>query len=290
MLEADTDQLSTAVSTTTLSEYPAAGADSERLAGYFRLRAELLGPSRTRVLTGPELVEVGRLVYADPRGFSLYGVPAPDMGPRGLRFLGRTAIECSVDAYSVLTVDALSATSFAPRPGQAAMVADLFCGSGNIGHHLSMRWGLPVYASELDSAVYAATAHNLSIMGLDIELRLEDYRDMLDRVRLRGPHDIYVVEPPWGPAFTERGLDLLTTSPPVPQILSDIAVSRDGMPCTIVIKTNDMIADDSLSRAFAGVDPLATITPPRMLPTGANMDFHIYRLTDHTTSRVGEEG
>jgi hypothetical protein len=279
MLESETSHPSADVSTITLSEHIAAGADSERLAGYFRLRAELLGPSRNRVLTGPELVEVGRLVYADPRGFSLYGVPAPDMGPRGLRFLGRTAIECSVDAYSVRTVAALNATSFAPRPGAPAMVADLFCGSGNIGYHLGRRWGLPVYASELDSRVHAATAHNLRIMGLDIELRLEDYRDMLDRLRPRGPHDIYLVEPPWGPAFTERGLDLMTTSPPVPRILSDILVSRDGMPCTIVIKTNDMIADDSLSRAFGAVAPLATITPPRVLPAGANMDFHIYRLS-----------
>src|SRR5579875_465940 len=66
---------------------------------YFEFRAELLGPSRNRVLAGRELINAGTLIYGRPDGLALYGVPAPLMAARGLRLLGRTVIECSVDAY-----------------------------------------------------------------------------------------------------------------------------------------------------------------------------------------------
>ncbi|NUR25185.1 MAG: class I SAM-dependent methyltransferase [Catenulispora sp.] len=245
-------------------------------ASYFRLRADLLGPSRTRLLSGPELIEVGRQVYGDPAAFSLYGVPAPEMAACGLRLLGRTAIECTVDGYAAPVAAALADHVRAAEG--PPLVADLFCGSGNIGRHLAAALGVRAYASELDPAVHAATRHNLTMLGLDVDLRLEDYRDLLGRLRPRGPYDTFVVEPPWGPAFTEAGLDLTATAPPVPEILADIAASREGVPCLVVIKTNDQIAHDSLARCFAAARHLASVTPPASLPMGANMDFHLFRL------------
>ncbi|MEZ7129044.1 class I SAM-dependent methyltransferase [Nonomuraea sp. AD125B] len=246
-------------------------------AGYFQLRAELLGPSRTRLLTGPELIQVGLQVYGAPAAFSLYGVPAPEMAGCGLRLLGRTAIECTVDAYAAPVAAALAER--VPAAGRPPLVADLFCGSGNLGRHLAAALGVRAHASELDPAVHAATRHNLTALGIDIDLRLEDYRDLLGRLTPHGPHDTYVVEPPWGPAFTEQGLDLTATAPPVPEILADITASRQGAPCLIVIKTNDRIAHDSLQRCFAAAEHLASITPAPTLPAGANMDFHLFRLS-----------
>jgi hypothetical protein len=248
-------------------------------AGYFALRADLLGPSRTRTLAGHELMEVGRLVYGDADQLSLYGVPSSRMAERGVRLLGRTAIECSVDAYSAAVAGQVAAHgSGTPEPGPDAFVADLFCGSGNMGFHLGRRLGLPVHASELDPLVHDHTRDSLTALGIEIDLQLLDYRDMLGKLGAASPRDTYVVEPPWGPAFTPHGLDLEATSPPVPQILADITASRDGTPCLVVIKTNDQIARDSLSRSFARARPLATVTPPPFLPHGANMNFHLYRL------------
>ncbi|WP_405163200.1 hypothetical protein OG203_44235 [Nocardia sp. NBC_01499] len=245
-------------------------------AGYFALRACLLGPSRTKTLTGQELIDVGRLVYGDPSGMSLYGVPAPQMATHGLRILGRTAIECSVDAYAIAVANWLAASEFAPPAD--AFVADLFCGSGNIGYHLGDRLDIPVHAAELDPLVFDHTRHNFSVMDIGVNLQLLDYRDLLSKLGASSPTDIYVVEPPWGPAFTADGLNLATTAPPVPEILADIAASRRGVPCLIVIKTNDQIAYDSLGSCFAEARHLTSVTPAPVLPTGANMDFHVYQL------------
>ncbi|MFJ8695655.1 methyltransferase domain-containing protein [Streptomyces roseolilacinus] len=247
-------------------------------AAYFAFREELLGASRTRVLDGKELCEAGRLIYGSPEGLSLYGVPAPEMEGLGLRFLGRTTIECSVDAYSAAVARAVAELQAAMPPAQSAMVVDLFCGSGNFGHHLGTHLGRPVFASELDPAVFAATRHNLDRIDSAIKLHEGDYRDLLGKLPPRSPQDTYVVEPPWGPAFTAAGLDLTCTSPPVPEILKDILRSRDGQPCLVIIKTNDQIAHDSLNTAFKDAVHLRTVTPEPTLPYGANMDFHIYRI------------
>jgi Conserved hypothetical protein 95 len=246
--------------------------------GYFELRAELLGGSRTRVLDGSELVAAGRLIYGRPEGFAVYGVPSPQMAARGLRLLGRTTIECSVDTYVMPIADLLADADLGVPIATGGFVADLFCGSGNIGFHLGRRLGKPVYASELDPAVYAATRHNIDVLGIDVELNLMDYRDLLGKLPTSGDADVYVVEPPWGPAFTANGLDLACTTPPIPEILRDILRSRQDRPCVVVIKTNDQIANDSLALSFRGARHLATVTPPPALPVGANMDFHLYLL------------
>jgi len=246
--------------------------------GYFELRAELLGNSRNRSLTGPELVRAGRLVYGRPAGLSLYGVPAPRMAGLGLRLLGRTTIECSVDAHVQSVADVLAFADFGVPVRGAGFVADLFCGSGNFGHHLGRRLRKPVYASELDPLVHAATRHNFDVLGITVDLRPVDYRDLLGRLPVSGEGDVYIVEPPWGPAFTADGLDLTRTAPPVPEILDDIRRSRLGMPCVVAIKTNDQIAGDSLARSFRGAHHLASVSPNPILPTGANMDFHLYLL------------
>ncbi len=256
--------------TTQLTESPAAD--------YFDFRDDLLGPARTRVLSGAELIRAGQLIYGHPAGFSLYGVPSERMADLGLQVLGRTAIECSVDDYSLAVAEALAAHC-GTRPDQAGgFVADLFCGSGNMGYHLGRSLGFPVHAAELDPVVYRSTRHNILTLGLDIDLQLTDYRALLPVLAPRSPFDTYVVEPPWGPAFNESGLDLEATSPPVPQILDDIRRSRKGRACLIVIKTNDRIAHDSLTRSFRGAEHLFSTTPPPVLPAGANMDFHVYRL------------
>ncbi|MER5866195.1 hypothetical protein [Kitasatospora sp. NPDC002040] len=254
---------------------------SDSHAAYFAFRDQLLGPLRTTVLTGRQLCEAGRLIYGSPEGLSLYGIPAPEMEARGIQLLGRTAIECSIDSYSAAVADAVADLCTVSPEDCGAMVVDLFCGSGNVGFHLGRRLDLPVYASELDLVVHDTTRNNLGLIGSTVELHLLDYRDLLGKLPARSDHDTYVVEPPWGSAFTAAGLDLIRTSPPVPEILDDIRRSRDGRPCLVAIKTNDRIAHDSLARSFTGAQHLRSITPTPTLPHGANMDFHLYRLGEN---------
>jgi predicted RNA methylase len=240
--------------------------------GYFALRSHLLGAYRTRVLTGGELTNAGQLIYGHPDRFSLYGTPASQMEERGLRILGRTVIECTIDAY------ALAVAEIWPAPDPDAIVVDLFCGSGNFGHQLQRRLGGRAYASELDPRVYELTSGNFGIIGARVDLRHCDYRDMLGQVPAATDNDVYIVEPPWGPAFTADGLDLARTSPPVREILGDIRRSRHGRPCLVAIKTNDQIAGGSLDDAFREATYVRSATPPPTLPYGANMDFHVYRM------------
>lgn len=247
---------------------------------YYDLCQRLMGPWRTRMLTGAELCEVGQVIYGRPESFSLYGVGAPGMEAAGIRVLGRTAAECCVDAMS-LTVAQTVAELRGPPPDDPAdepLVAELFCGSGNLGAHLGRVLGLPVHAAELDPLVHSATSHNLRRTGTPTRLRLIDYRDLLPSLSAHHPHDTYIVEPPWGPAITPAGLDLLATSPPVPAILADILRSRGHRPCLVAIKTIDRILHDSLNVAFTGARHLRTITGEQPFPDGTRMQFHFYRL------------
>ncbi|MEU7163918.1 hypothetical protein AB0A70_04635 [Streptomyces morookaense] len=273
---------------TVSSTPPPAVADAQHAdtadtyAAYFAFRDRLLGELRTTVLGDAELREAGSLIYGDPERFALYGIPAPRMAAAGVRLLGRTTIECCIDAFTAPVADALAGIQATAHPaGQEdgqPFVADLFCGSGNFGHHLGRRLGFPAYASELDPAVYEATRNNFDRIGSTIELVQCDYRDLLGKLTPRSPRDTYAVEPPWGPAFTPAGLDLTRTSPPVPDIVDAIRRSRGGMPCYVAVKTNDQLAHDSLARSFAGAHHLRSVTPPPSLPHGANMDFHLYLL------------
>ncbi|MTE17728.1 hypothetical protein F0L17_00985 [Streptomyces sp. TRM43335] len=248
-------------------------------AAYFALRNRLLGPLRDRFLTSDQLREAGRLMCGRPEGLSLYGIPAPEMEARGLRILGRTAVECTKDPHPVAVADAVAEIeAAAPGTDGEAMVVDLFCGSGNFGHHLGRRLGRPAYASELDPIVHEAGRHNLDRVGSAVDLRLADYRDLLDALPARSERDVYVVEPSWGPAFTPDGLDLTRTSPPVPEILGNIQRSRGRVPCLVVIETSARVVHGSLASSFEDAVHLRTLAPEPFPPHRAGSRFHLYRL------------
>lgn len=244
-------------------------------ASYFDYRDRLLGPQRFHPLTTLELCQTGRIVYGTPDRFSLYGIPAPGMEAAGLRVLGRTAIECVIDAYAIKVAAAIA--QLRDTQDSATVIIDLFCGSGNFGFQLQRGLRCRTYASELDVNVYEATRNNFDRVAAQIDLQLSDYRALLYQVPGGRPDDIYIVEPPWGPALSEDGLDLGQTSPPVPEIIDDICRSRQGRSCLIVIKTNDRIANNSLAKSFRYAAHLRTIAPAATLPYGVNTQFHIYR-------------
>ncbi|MFP8945284.1 class I SAM-dependent methyltransferase [Streptomyces fenghuangensis] len=254
-------------------------SESSDHAAYFALRNRLLGPLRNQVLTTDQLCEAGRLMCGRPEKLSLYGVPAPEMEARGLRILGRTAIECTKDPHPVAVAGAIAEIEAdAPEADGEAMVVDLFCGSGNFGHHLGRRLGRPVYASELDPAVHEVSRRNLDRVGSTVDLRLADYRDLLGMLPARSERDIYLVEPAWGPALTPDGLDLARTSPPVPEIIGNIHRSRDRVPCMVVIETSDRVLHGSLETSLRDAVHLRTLSPKPFPPHRTGSRFHLYHL------------
>ncbi|MEU9352554.1 class I SAM-dependent methyltransferase [Streptomyces griseoloalbus] len=256
-------------------------------AAYFALRDRLLGPLRNRFLTADQLCEAGRLMCGRPEHLSLYGIPAPEMDARGIRILGRTAVECTKDPHPVDIAGVIAGIeATAPGADGEAMVVDLFCGSGNIGHHLGRCLGRPVHACELDPVVYEAGRRNLDRVGSTVQLRHADYRDLLGSLPARSERDIYIVEPSWGRAFTPEGLDLTRTSPPVPEIIGDIQRSRGHVPCLVVIETSDRLVHGSLETWCRNAVHLRTLVPKPFPPHLTGSRFHFYRLGESRTRTV----
>ncbi|MFI8849938.1 RsmD family RNA methyltransferase [Streptomyces sp. NPDC053499] len=251
-------------------------AESET-AACMALRDELLGPLRKQTLSTEKLCEVGRLFCGAPERMSLYGVAAPHMEAGGVRVRGRTAVECTIDEYAGEAADAVALYAGNLREGSESdpLVVDLFCGSGNLGHHLGRRLGHRVHASELDPQVYETARDNLSRVGSGVEVEHTDYRHLIARLGARTENDVYVVEPPWGDAVGAVGLDLTRTTPPVADILADILRARAGKSCVVVTKTTTETVCDSLRNAFRGAAHLCSFAPSA---PGAGVEFHIFRL------------
>lgn len=244
---------------------------------YWTMRDRLLGPDRMRLLTHEDLVSVGEVIYQDAKRFSLYGVPCGSMVARGLRLYGRTAVECCIDEYSVPAAQAIRSVIKAAGERRAPLVLDLFCGSGNMGFHLARLLGVAVHASDIDPHICRATSYNVATMESRMELHRTDYRDLLARWRSRTDHDVYVVEPPWGDAFGEGGLDLTVTHPPVPEIIGCIRRSRAGRPFLLVLKASEFIANDSFARCFGDARRVGLVGERTGLATAAPMQIHVMR-------------
>lgn len=57
----------------------------------------LFGPKRNQVLALWEVQRYGSDSYGDEDYVSIYGMRPPDWYPKGVRVLGRTAVECTRD-------------------------------------------------------------------------------------------------------------------------------------------------------------------------------------------------
>ncbi|MFF2146406.1 hypothetical protein [Kitasatospora sp. NPDC058190] len=68
------------------------------------------------------------------------------------------------------------------------------------------------------------------------------------------------------------------------RLLDDIRRSRGGLPCLVVIKTNDRIVNSSLDRSTGGAVRLGSFTPEPLLPPGLNAEFHVHRLSERPPS------
>ena len=181
----------------------------------------LLGEKRNELLTLREVQQYGRDTFGDPDHVSIYGLKPHEWYARGVRILGRTAVECTPDRLAALIGRDIAAVARA-APAASPLVIDLFAGSGNTLYWIKRRAGARRgIGFEIDDTVFELTRKNLGVMGLDIELIHDSYQRGLPALGELDENLLIVfVAPPWGDAL--RGgavLDLRSTQPPVAEVI-----------------------------------------------------------------------
>ncbi|WFU74077.1 hypothetical protein [Bradyrhizobium sp. CB2312] len=185
----------------------------------------LHGSKRNELLTLEEVRRYGSDSFSDPDFIRLYGMAPAQWYARGVRLLGRTAVECTRDAVADRIGQDVAAVAASLPVGGRWIVVDPFAGSCNtlywILRHVPRSRGI---AFEFDPQVYHLTKQNLAAVDHTIDLKRGDYRAMLGQVdAARDDAMILFVAPPWGTALNEvEGLDLRRTEPPITEIIGKV--------------------------------------------------------------------
>ena len=213
----------------------------------------LLGEMRNELLALWQVQQYGRDSFGDPDYVSIYGLKPRQWHARGVRILGRTAVECTRDRLAGLIgrdVAAVARAAHAASP----VVVDLFAGSANtlfwIKRHAGARRGI---GFELDDAVFELTRENLSAAGPGIDLVHDSYDHGLQALGEPDQDLLTVfVAPPWGQALSEgSGLDLRRTQPPVAEVV-DITTSVLGKhKLLFAVQLHETVEPDSLAEVTA---------------------------------------
>jgi hypothetical protein len=210
----------------------------------------LHGPRRNEVLALAEIEQYGIDSFNDANYVSIYGMAPQDWYRRGVRLLGRTAVECTRDALGDLIGRDIAGTASRLRTAKKFLVIDPFAGSCNtlfwILKHLPNSQAI---AFESDPQVFKLTERNVATLGQNIELVRGDYVQMFESRRFPMDWAIVVfVAPPWGTALDGiRGLDLRRTTPPITEVIKQF--SRHFRDHSILFATQvyEIVNTDSLA-------------------------------------------
>jgi len=217
----------------------------------------LHGPKRNEVLTLEEVQRYGSDSFSDPDYVRLYGMTPSQWYARGVRLLGRTAVECTRDCLADrIGRDIANVTASLPADTPFS-VLDPFAGSCNtlywILRHVPHSHGI---GFEMDVQVYELTRNNVAGLDRTIELNHGDYLSLLARCDLPRDHAIVVfVAPPWGKALDEeQGLDLRRTEPPITQIVARVAETCREQKLLFAIQVYEKLEPHSLNELKAHFD------------------------------------
>jgi len=226
-------------------------------------RALLLnGARRDAVLDLSEVQRYGHDSFGDPDYVAIYGMRPAEWYAKGVRMLGRTAVECTRDVLADAIgrdVAAIAARATAARP----LVLDPFAGSGNtlywLLRHLPGAGGV---GFEADSRLFDITRQNITTLGLPIDLRHADSLSGLASVSAARDELVVVfIAPPWGDALDKTsGLDLRHTMPPI---------------ATIVRALFDRFPEH---RLLCAIQIYETVTPESMADARACFDWSMPRI------------
>ena len=217
----------------------------------------LAGAKRDVVLELAEVERYGLDSYDDPDHVSIYGLRPAEWYAKGIRVLGRTAVECTRDPLAdAIGRDVGGLATLAP-PGGGVTVVDLFAGSGNtlcwLLRHQPRARGL---GFELDDTVFALTRDNLALLGLPIALEHVEYRGGLAALSPPADHLLVAfIAPPWGAALDPfAGLDLRGTTPPIAEIVDVLATRFVGRRLLCAIQVHEHTEPASLDEVTARFD------------------------------------
>ena len=191
-------------------------------------RQLLLGAKRNALLELWEVQKYGIDSYGDPDYVSIYGMRPAAWYAKGVRLLGRTAVECTRDKLAdAIGKDVAAVAETAPVTDSRVLI-DPFAGSGNTLYwmlrHLPGARGL---GFELDSNVFQLTRQNLEALALPIDILNTDYKTGINEQSVNADELLTTfIAPPWGDALEKAsGLDLRRTVPPVIEIV-DVILGR----------------------------------------------------------------
>jgi hypothetical protein len=215
----------------------------------------LLGSKRNVVLDLWEVIRYGIDSYGDADYVSIYGLAPAQWYSKGVRLLGRTAVECARDQLADAIGQRIAATAKSGSHRRRMMVIDPFVGSGNTLYWITRHLGNAVALGyEVDPHVFEVTRRNLSILGLQLEVRRADYTQALDELNV--PSDallIAFIAPPWGSALSTDGLDLRRTTPPVRDVIDRLAQSI-GNPILFAIQVCERMLPASVDELVGRFD------------------------------------
>jgi hypothetical protein len=221
-------------------------------------RALLLhGQKRNKVLTLEEVQRYGSDSFSDPDYIRLYGMTPPQWYARGVRLLGRTAVECTRDPLADRIGRDVATKAASVLPETQCLVVDPFAGSCNtlywILRHVRLSRGI---AFEFDSKVYELTRRNIGVLDRTIDLMHGDFESMLDRHYLPPTDAIIIfVAPPWGTALDEaEGLDLRRTEPPITEIMARVGQTYPDRQVLFAIQVYEKVNAGSLAELRAKLD------------------------------------
>jgi hypothetical protein len=198
------------------------------------------GAKRNAVLELWEVERYGTEGFGDADYVSVYGLRPDEWYAKGVRLLGRTAVECTRDVLGDLIGKEVAAVVANAPPSAGVTVVDLFAGSGNTLYWLSRHLpGARALGFELDAQVFQLTRRNLAALALPIEVSNTDYRVGLTGVSVPAEELLIAfIAPPWGDALDQTsGLDLRRTAPPITEIvdfLRDVC-ARGRLLCAIQV-------------------------------------------------------
>jgi hypothetical protein len=217
----------------------------------------LLEVKRNDVLDLAEVEGYGRDSFGDADFVSIYGLKPADWYARGVRLLGRTAVECTRDRFADLIGSDIAAVATTAPGVSGSVVADPFAGSGNTLYWITRRVGPDRSVGfELDDVVFGLTRENLSIMGLGIEVLHDGYEPGLRALSVSEDALVIVfVSPPWGVALDEAtGLDLRRTTPPVADIVALAMEVFQHNKLLFAIQAYELVEPDSMAELTSRFD------------------------------------
>jgi 16S rRNA G966 N2-methylase RsmD len=232
----------------------------------------LLGAKRNAVLELAEVHAYGLDSYGNAEYVCIYGLRPTEWYAKGIRLLGRTAVECTRDELADRIGRDVASLAARWVSDKRPVLIDPFAGSGNtlywLARHLSVAHGV---GFESDPAVFALTRKNLRALDLPIDILNVDYVSALSRVS-PVPDQLVVafIAPPWGDALDPAtGLDLRRTYPPIPEITERLSTHFAENPILFVVQVHETIntvSVDQFSRAF----DWSTLKIYDLLPRGSN--------------------